>query len=129
MSEKVFDPSDPATPGFLEKIETHDSYFILRFKGDLDMASIQVNRPKMDKVIKQFDLFSKHALCDLGKVTHGDTATIASIITRLAGFKKSQKKLVFFNVPESIKSIIEISKVEQLFAICKTEQEALETIR
>ena len=60
---------------------------------------------------------------------NGDTATIASIITRLAGFKKSQKQLVFFNVPESIKSIIEISKVEQLFAICKTEQEALEAIR
>jgi len=129
MSETVFDPNDPTTPGFLEKIETHDSYFILRFKGELDMASIAKNRPKMDKVIKQFDLFSKHVLCDFGHATYGDTATVAAMITRLAELNKRQNKLVFFNVPTSLESIIEISKVGQLFAICKTEQEALDTLQ
>ncbi len=128
MNKKNSNSSDLPLPAFLEKIEDHGSYFTLRFKGDFGIAAIEKNRPIMDKVIKKHQLFSKHALCDLEKVTQVDTATVAGAITRLAEMNKNKKKLIFFNVPQSLKNIIDISKVGNLFSIYETEQAALSAI-
>ncbi len=116
-------------PSYLSSIEEHEDYFLLKLQGAIDMSAIAAGRPIMDKVIKQHRLLSKHVICDLSGVEHGDTASIAAVIMRLSEVKKAGKKLVFCKVPELLRNIIDISKVDQLIEIHDSAESAARTIQ
>ena len=129
MKQWVFSEKDTEAPSYLNAVEEHEDYFLVRLKGAMGKDSLERNRPKMTAMIKKFDLYSKNVLCDFKQVTEADTATVASLVSRLADFKLRKNTLIFFNVPERLKVFMDVTKVAPYFRIYGTLEEALEGVK
>ncbi len=129
MKKMVFSDNDASVPPYLGTIEDHGNYFLVHLKGSMDMKSLEANRSKMTAVIKKFDLYSKNLLCSFQKVTRTDTATVAALISRLSDFGvKKSNQLIFFNIPDELKTYMEVTKVLPYFRVCGTLEDALKAI-
>ncbi len=113
-------------PEFLEAIEDHDAFFIVRLKGDIETHAIETWYGKTTEIFDEIALYSRPILCDFGKVMDVDTATVAALIKRFAEFRqRGGKKLVLFGVQGELKGIFEIARLHELFVICATQEEAV----
>lgn len=122
---KLVSIDDAVRPPFLLAVEDHGSFFVLRLGGEIRTREIELYYDKMTAVIEGCGLHSKSILCDFGRVTGADTATIAALVKRLADFRRQGKgKLVFFNIPDTVCSLFQIARLANLFTLCKSQQEA-----
>lgn len=114
-------------PPFLEAIEDHPGFFVIRLRGDVNTHALEHNLEKMHRVFEETKIFRKPVLCDFGKVAHSDSATLGAIVYRFSEFRKrGGEKLVLFNVHGELKGLLEISHLTEFFTICES-QEAAET--
>lgn len=67
----------------------------------------------------------KHVLLDFAKVTHTDTATVAGLIEVISTLKKDHHKLVVINIPQNLRSLFEICKVNKVITRFSNESEAI----
>ena len=112
-------------PAYLESIEDHDNFFLVRVKGQLGTHALEQGGDKMTAVINRVNLYSKSILCDFSGVTDSDTAMLAALIKRLADFRKTgSNKMVFFNIRGELRELFEIAHLAKLFLICQTREEA-----
>ena len=112
-------------PPFLEAIEDHPGFFIIRIGGDVDTQALEHNMEKMHRVFEDNKIFRKPVLCDFGNVAHSDSATLGAIVYRFSEFRKrGGEKLVLFNVHGELRSLLEISHLTEFFTICDTQEEA-----
>lgn len=113
-------------PDFLQIIEEHDRFFIIRLKGEISTPALEANREKMTALLDEHKLYRKNILCDFKSVTDSDTATLAVLINRFSELKKlSGNKLVLFNIHEELKELVGIAHLEELFLIRPSEAEAV----
>ncbi len=113
-------------PPFLEAIEDHESFFIIRLQGDIETSALGQWHGKMSEIIDQTKIYARPIICDFGKVKDCDTATVAALIKRFSEFRKEGTgKLVFFNIQGELQSIFEITRLDQLFTVRKTQEEAV----
>ncbi len=128
---KLIQLASKTRPAFLQAVEDHGSFFMVRLKGDLDTRALEGNHDKMTAVIEEHGLYTRSVLCDFGEVTDSDTATVAALIERFAEFRKaaSGRKLIFFNIRGELKEIFEITHLAEIFTICENEQQALEALK
>jgi anti-anti-sigma factor len=113
-------------PVFLEAIEDHGHFFLMRLKGDIETRAIEIWHDKMTEIIEDVKLHTRPVLCDFGKVMDVDTATVAALVRHFSEFrKKGGKKLILFNIQGELKSIFEITHMHEIFAVCASEKEAI----
>lgn len=116
-------------PVFLEAIEDHDHFFLMRLKGDIETRAIEVWHDKMSEIIESVRLYTRPVLCDFGKVMDVDTATVAALVRHFSEFrKKGGKKLILFGIQGELKSIFEITHMHEIFAVCASEKEAIDAL-
>lgn len=126
---KKFEFSKSESVDYLEGIEDHGRFFIVYLKGDMHTPTIEKNDDKMTAIIEKVDLYRKCILCDFSKVESTDTATAAVLIKRLSDFRgRGGKKLIFYNIPENLKHIIKIAKLQELFHISETREQAIQEL-
>lgn len=129
MEPKIYTYHSAEDPEYLDSIEDHGHFFLVRLKGSLDTPALEKNREKMTTAIQKINLFEKHNIADLSQVEVADTAAVAAIFKRFVDFKGNEnKKMIFFNVSESLRNIFDLAKLSDVFTICETKEEAIQKI-
>ncbi|MFH1655101.1 MAG: STAS domain-containing protein [Candidatus Omnitrophota bacterium] len=95
---------------------------ILEVEGDIDLNSSPTMREKFDELIK--NNISK-IIINFQDVSYIDSSGLATVIEMLQRLKKSQGQLRLSNLSEKLKNLFEITKIDKLFQMYSSEEDAL----
>jgi anti-sigma B factor antagonist len=91
-------------------------------KGDIDINSSPAIRDTFEKGVKE--KFMK-IIVNLGSVSYVDSSGLATLVEMLKKTRSYGGKLRLSNLAPKVKSLFEITKLEKLFEIFETEEEAI----
>lgn len=97
----------------------------LKITGDIDMHSSPELREVLLTLIKKS---KEQSICvDFSEVTYIDSSGIATFVEGLKAVKACGSRLVFYGLPESIMEIFRFSRLDRVFEIFGTFEDALRT--
>ena len=91
-------------------------------KGDLDFNSAKNVREEFAKLTQKD---GAKVLMDLSGVRYIDSSGLATFIDLYQKMRRAGGKLAFFNVNQSVRSVFEIAKLDTVFQLTGSQQEAL----
>jgi anti-anti-sigma factor len=93
-------------------------------------VSGEINISTSPDLKKQFEKQpSKKIVVDLEKVTYIDSSGLATLVEILKKTKSQGGSLGLAGMPDKVKSLFEITKLDKLFLICRTQDEAISKIK
>ncbi|HNV85692.1 MAG TPA: STAS domain-containing protein [Candidatus Omnitrophota bacterium] len=95
---------------------------VIALQGDLDFHSSPNLRKELEKLIESQ---APKIMIDLAKVEYVDSSGLATFVELYQKMKHYGAKFSLFNLSESVQSVFEIAKLNSIFLIAKTEEEAL----
>ena len=104
------------------KIEEKDGVKVCYAEGDIDINSSPQVKKAFDKLVQTK---SEKVLINLQKVEYVDSSGLATLVEILKNFKNFSGKLKLCNLSNKVKSLFEITRLEKLFDIVDTEDDAL----
>ncbi len=96
---------------------------ILDISGDIDLA----NSPAMRKVLLG-EIKEKHTpkvLLNLKNVRYIDSSGIASLVEGLKAARDNGARLILYGLSPSVREVLELSRLQKIFEIYETEEQAL----
>ena len=114
-----------------EIVEDGNTY-TLRMIGEITAQTLPQYRKIFDDLMVELDVVNKTDLTfivDYGGITAVDSSALANILDRLKHDVRSDHKVVFINVPDKFKSIVELHKMEDKIKIYESEEEAKEAMK
>ncbi|MBI4115924.1 MAG: STAS domain-containing protein [Candidatus Omnitrophica bacterium] len=99
-----------------------EGFVYVTLEGELDFDSSPAIRQEFTKFTEKNPT---KVLINLKKVTYIDSSGLATFIELFQKMKRSQGKLVLFNLSEGVRSVFEIAKLDSIFHLAKSEEEAL----
>ena len=97
----------------------------LEIQGDLDFHSSPDLRKELTKLI---DRQAPKVLIDLKKVGYIDSSGLATFVELFQKMKQYSGKLALFNLAPSVRSVFEIAKLDTIFKLANSEQEAVSLV-
>jgi anti-sigma B factor antagonist len=91
-------------------------------KGDIDINSSPAIRDSFEKAVKEKAM---KVLVNLNGVSYVDSSGLATLVEMLKKTRAYGGKLRISNLAPKVKSLFEITKLEKLFEIFETEEEAI----
>ncbi len=107
----------------LKKIE--NTIELVEMQGDLDFHSSPELR---NELLKLTERKPPQILVDLKKVHYIDSSGLATFVELFQRMKRYGGKLVLFNLAQSVRSVFEIAKLDSVFPLASSEQDALSLI-
>ena len=104
------------------KVEEKDGVKICYAEGDIDINSSPQVKKTFDKVVQAK---SEKVLINLKGVGYIDSSGLATLVEVLKNFRSYGGKLKLCNLSAKVKSLFEITKLEKLFDITETEEDAV----
>ena len=104
------------------RFEDKDGIRICAAEGDIDINTSPQVKKMFDKVLKDK---SGKVLINLQKVEYIDSSGLATLVEILKNIKSYGGKLKLSNLSNKVKSLFEITKLEKLFDISDSHDEAL----
>lgn len=106
------------------KIGEKEDVKVCYAEGDIDINTSPQVKKAFDKLIQSK---SEKVLINLQKVGYIDSSGLATFVEILKSVKNFGGKLKLCNLSNKVKSLFEITKLEKLFDIQDTEEDALKT--
>jgi len=106
------------------KIEEKDGVKICFAEGDIDINTSPQVKKAFDKLVQTK---SPKVLINLQKVGYIDSSGLATLVEILKNFRNFGGKVKLCSLSNKVKSLFEITRLEKLFDIKDTEEEALKT--
>ncbi len=95
---------------------------ILALEGELDFhATVEVR----DTLSKLTDKQASQVLIDFAGVSYIDSSGLAIFVEAFQKIKRSGGKLVLFGLIPAVRSVFEIARLDSIFRLAASEQEAL----
>ena len=94
---------------------------LVELEGELDFHSSPQVRSELAKLADQQ---TPKILVDLKKVQYIDSSGLATFVELFQKMKRYGGKLALFNLSESVRSVFEIAKLDSIFKLARSEQEA-----
>ncbi|MDD5680723.1 MAG: STAS domain-containing protein [Candidatus Omnitrophica bacterium] len=104
------------------RFEDKNGVRICIVEGDIDINTSPQVKKSFDKVLKDK---SGKVLINLQKVEYVDSSGLATIVEILKNLKVYGGKLRLSNLSNKVRSLFEITKLEKLFDIADSQDEAL----
>ena len=96
---------------------------IVSVRGELDMHNSPQLRLEMLSLLKTAK--PRKLVIDLAQVSYMDSSAVAVLVESLKTMHRTGGKVCLLNLQPRVKGILEISRLNAVFLICKDEQEAL----
>jgi len=112
-------------------VKEDGNVYTLRMNGEITAQTLPQYRKIVDDLMVELDVQNKNDLkfiVDYGGITNIDSAALANILDRLKHDVRSDHKVVFINVPDKFKSIVELHKMNDTIQIYGSEEEAKEAL-
>lgn len=90
--------------------------------GDIDLSH---SAEFQQQSLKLLDERPRKLVMNLFAVSYMDSSGVASMVKLLSRAKKFGTTLVLVGLTDRVRSVFEITRLNSVFAICKTEEEAL----
>jgi len=114
------------------KVEEDGNIYTLRMSGEITAHTLPQYRKIVDDLMIELDVNNRDGLkfiVDYGGISNIDSTALANILDRLKNDVRSDHVVVFVNVPEKFKSIVELHHMEDAIKIYGSEQEAKEALK
>lgn len=106
------------------KKKEKNGVLILEPEGAINIDTVSVLRAACEEA---YDLDRKKLVLDFGKVTFIDSTGLALMIEMLQRFRQGNGALVLVNVEEKVKYLFELSKIDLLMSMFKSQDDAVES--
>lgn len=104
------------------KVIENKDWNIIHISGEIDMYSSPTLRDQLMSLIKRKIPI---VFVDLKDVTYMDSSGIATFVEGLKSLKKYGGRIKFYNVPRGIMDIFKFSRLDSVFEIYKTLDDAI----
>ena len=104
------------------KVTKIDDVVLVVLAGELNMENSNILRETFKKLLKEMD---KKILLDFEKLAFIDSSGIATLIEMSQNLVKLNGRMCLCGVNKKIIGVFEVTKVQKLFSIFATRQEAL----
>jgi len=98
---------------------------ICKISGEVNIDTSPRLREMFDKIIQNS---IKKVVIDTCGVSYIDSSGLATLIEMMQRLKKIDGEMRLCAMPEKVKSIFEVMKLDKLFTICDSEDEALNSL-
>ena len=105
-------------------VEIDESYTIVVPNGDIDLSKSGDLRVVFQQIL--MDSPSK-IVVDLEAVSYMDSSGVATLIEALQLSKRAENEFVLCCLSDGVRSIIELARLDQIFSIHQTRDEAIES--
>lgn len=119
---------ESAPPPFIENIEDYPHLRIIHLKGYLNNSSIPDLAAFLRQAKEKKGMLNKSVLLDLKNVGQVDSAAIAELLKVCSSLKQKNFKLGLMNVPDGLKGMIQILKLENILLVFESERRAFSEI-
>lgn len=99
-----------------------DEVTILELSGEIDINTSPQVRKAFDQLIKDQ---RKKILLNFTQVTYIDSSGLATLVEMLQRLKRFGGGLRLCNLSEKVRALFEITKLDRIFSIFPSEEEAL----
>jgi anti-sigma B factor antagonist len=103
-------------------ITEREGTVIVGFSGDVDLQS----SPEARKILLECVARRMPVLVDLSRVDYIDSSGIASLVESLQTARKSGGNLFIVSASEAALKVIELARLDKVFTICNTIDDAIE---
>ena len=104
------------------KTESKNGLMICRVEGDIDISSSPDLKKVFDKLIAQK---TPKIVIELSKVVYVDSSGLATLVGILKNMRSYGGKMRLAGMSPKVKSLFEITKLDKLFEIAASEEEAV----
>ena len=104
------------------KTESKNGLMICRVEGDIDISSSPDMKKVFDKLIAQK---TPKIVIELSKVVYVDSSGLATLVGILKNMRSYGGKMRLAGMSPKVKSLFEITKLDKLFEIAASEEEAV----
>lgn len=115
--------SQPGTSDLIPSVRAVGDAVVLAVRGEVDMHNAPQLRNEVMQVLNKTK--PKKLVVDLAQVSYMDSSAIAVLVESLKILHRAGGKVCLLNLQPRVKGILEISRLNAVFTICKDEQEAL----
>ena len=99
-----------------------NGFHVVSIEGDVDLNS----SPKVRETFKKLvDQSSPKVIVNFEKVTYVDSSGLATFIELMQRLKKNAGSMSLVQMSDKIYNLFEVTKLNKLFTIYKTQEEAL----
>jgi anti-sigma B factor antagonist len=98
---------------------------ILDISGDIDLANSPAMRKTLLGEIK--DKHTPKVFLNLKNVRYIDSSGIASLVEGLKASRDNGARMILYGLNASVKEVMELSRLQKIFEIYDTEEQALAT--
>lgn len=106
------------------KIQDKDTVTVCYVSGDIDINSAPVIRKSLEKVVSGK---KNKVLVNLSDVQYVDSSGLATMVELLKNIRAYGGKLKVCNMSAKIKSLFEMTKLDRLFEILPSEEDAIKS--
>lgn len=100
----------------------HNDYVLVNLEGEVDLNS----SPQLRKIFNEIlDKGATKIVVNFAKVSYIDSSGLATLIEMMQRIKKGDGRMSLVQMSDKIKSLFEITKLDKLFSIYRTQEEAL----
>lgn len=103
--------------------EVVNGSLILRPRGDIDLSRAPSLRLQLDQAHTSAPT---KLIIDLAEVPYMDSSGVATLVEAMKAARQAGRKLVLCAMQERVRSIFEIARLDMVFTIVDTREEALE---
>ncbi|MFH1878392.1 MAG: STAS domain-containing protein [Candidatus Omnitrophota bacterium] len=128
MLEKFFRKKLGCTPACIKEIHDVGNVHVVRLKGPIDMETIPEIKKLSREISEEAGLVDKNIMVNFGEVTHIDSATCAILVRAMARLKQEHHKLILVKVSKELRSVLAVSRLNDMFEIYETEEKGLEAL-
>jgi anti-sigma B factor antagonist len=106
----------------LVRTENKDSLTVCHVDGEIDINTAPEIKKAFDKLISKKE---PKIVVNFSRVTYVDSSGLATLVEILKNMRSYGGKMRLANMSPKIKSLFEITKLEKLFDIAASEEEAI----
>jgi len=125
----MFANNGETAPFSIAGVEDYPTIRIVRLRGAIDQKMVTDLERFRKWIEKRRSFKHKHVLLDFKSVTHIDTSAVAEIIQAVSELKLAHFRLGAINLNETVRSMFQLLKVEQLITFYNNESEAVEDFK
>ena len=115
--------NDLPTSDLIPSVRRVGDAVVLSPRGEIDLHNSPQLRVEVMNLLKIAK--PRKLILDLGQVPYIDSSAVAVLVESLKVLQRTGGRVCLFNLQPRVKGILEISRLDAVFSICKDEQEAL----
>jgi anti-sigma B factor antagonist len=109
--------------GVVPSVRQAGDAFVVTLRGEIDLHNSPMVRTALLKYLEEHK--PKKLVLNLAEVPYMDSSAIAVLVEALQKMRKQGGKIFLTNLQPRVKGLIEIAKLDSIFSLVDTEDEAL----